>query len=102
MEKQEKQFKIIGEPKNQIELLAFLKEDGILEIELAGKRWQKNAKKGVASFKIPLKDGQPIFRLIRQKRVVLTLVGPRRISVKGNDYQDLLYRADGVVEETIE
>jgi len=77
-------------PQNTIELLAFLTEPGILEIQIGATRQTKEVPAGVSSFQIPLKKGTPIFRLYRNKQKVITL--PGIFEIKGSiKYQDHLY-----------
>lgn len=90
---QSKPFKVMpGDPAvDQVELLAFLKEPGTLEIELAGEVHQQEAKAGITSFTIPLRPGTPAFRLKRGGEVVTAVESafPIRDTVA---IQDLLYR----------
>lgn len=98
LEKQHKNFKIKGKASNQIECLGFLKEDGFLQIEIAGKTYTQEAKAGMTSFKIPLTEGSPVFKILRSGEEVLKLNGQREIRFSGFEYQDFLYRSKGIVE----
>ncbi len=95
---QEKSFKIVGTPSEQVELLAFMKEPGTLEIELAGKISRKEFPAGLNSFKAPLTVGKPVFRLVRDGKTVVELAGKWEIVDKA-DYQDMLYRAGSSLRE---
>jgi hypothetical protein len=55
----------VDPPANEIELLGFLASPGMLEIDIGGKAFQRPAPAGITSFKIPLAEGQPHFRLLR-------------------------------------
>lgn len=48
---------------NEIELLAFLAQDGELEIEIGTEIHQLNAAAGMTSMRMPLAVGRPSFRL---------------------------------------
>jgi hypothetical protein len=79
--------------RDEIELLALLKAPGVLEIEVAGRRYRKAvAQAGLTSFRVPLRAGVPWFRLYRQSQVAAAVQSafPIRAAVT---YQDLLYRA---------
>lgn len=92
-QQQAKPFRRSGEACNELELLAFLTAPGRLEIEVGGALTSQDAEAGITSFKVPLREGTPVFRLVRDDGVVLELTGQDSIS---NDivFQDLLYRAD--------
>lgn len=77
---------------NEIEMLALLTAPGTLEIESAGKTQHLEAKAGMTSFRVPLAEGQPVFRLRRAGRVAITLTSAFPVSNHA-DYQDLLYYA---------
>lgn len=79
-------------PSDSIELLAFLKEPGTLEIEIGGQIYQEFADAGITSFKVPLGAGTPEFRLYRQNSIVESVTGNQEI-VTQIDYQDFLYYA---------
>ncbi|MFT2090330.1 glycoside hydrolase family 71 protein [Paraglaciecola sp. 2405UD69-4] len=89
---QTKEFKVVGgnSPKNEIELLAFLTSPGILEIEINGKQYRQEATYGVTSFKIPLQEGIPIFKIIRNKELVAVANGQQKID-NSIDIQDFTY-----------
>ena len=59
-------------------MLAFLTSPATLEIELGGKTHSRQADKGVTSFKVPLAPGKPLFRIVRDGRVVGYLLGALR------------------------
>lgn len=79
-------------PQDAIELLAFLTVPGTLEIEINGHQVRREAASGMTSFRVPLREGRPIFRLLRNGQPVITLPGALQIS-NTIDYQDLLYHA---------
>ena len=59
---------------NEIEMVAFLTEPAVLEIEIAGERQQRTAPAGLAIFRIPAQPGRPIFRITRHNVLVLEKV----------------------------
>lgn len=68
-------FKQGGAPRNEIELVAFLTEPGILSIMIAGQVYEKNAQAGIVSFKVPLPKGKtfvPEFVLRRNGKTVIS------------------------------
>lgn len=79
-------------PRDEVELLAFLTAPGTLEVELGGQTRRMDAGAGVTSFRVPLANGQPVFRLVRSGRTEITTTPPWTISDQVV-YQDLLYRA---------
>lgn len=79
-------------PRDAIELLAFLTAPGTLEVEINGHQVRREAAGGMTSFRVPLREGRPIFRLLRNGQPVITLPGAFQIS-NTIDYQDLLYHA---------
>ena len=74
----------------QVEVLAFLTEPGILEIEIMGEVETKPVQSGISSFRIQMKPGRPVFRLRRNDEVIITLPGAFKI-LSEIDYQNLLY-----------
>jgi hypothetical protein len=81
-------------PSDKIELLAFLKEAGTLEVTIAGKTYQQQASAGVTSFSVPLAAGTPTFRLARSGTTAISLssIYPIASSIT---YQDLMYHMAG-------
>src|SRR5579875_3228309 len=79
-------------PRDEVELLALLEKPGTLEIELGGRTARKEAGQGMTSFRIPLRPGRPVFRLVRGGRTAITLESPWEIRDRVV-FQDLLYRA---------
>jgi hypothetical protein len=83
------------EPRNEIELLAFLTEPGTLRIEAAGQAHTMDVPAGITSFKVPLPAGRtfaPSFRLDRAGRTVVS--GEGRYAVLGEiEYANPLYHA---------
>ncbi len=77
-------------PSNQIELLAFLVSPGTLEIEIDGKVTRQDAPAGMSSFLVPLSNGKPIFRLLRENNSIIVLPGAFEIN-NMITYQNLLY-----------
>jgi hypothetical protein len=75
--KQTQQANIVakGIPKNQIELLAFLKSPGTLQITIGDKTYSKKAPAGITSFMIPLQSGAPNFSLARNGSNIISLDG---------------------------
>lgn len=83
---------------NQVELLAFLTEPGLLSIRQGSDLRTLPAAAGMTSFKVPLVAGTaPQFELSRGNQVVesLTSATPVHASV---DYQDMTYYAGGSIE----
>lgn len=79
-------------PVNQIELLAFLKNPGELQIRIDGKIYKKAAGAGITSFRAPLAAGYPKFRLMRDGVAKISVDSPFRIR-NTTTWQDFLYRA---------
>jgi hypothetical protein len=77
---------------NDIELLAFLKEPGEIEIVTAKGINSLKAKAGITSFRTPLVPGAVGFRLKRGNATVLSLASAFEIR-ESSRYQDLLYHA---------
>lgn len=76
---------------DDIELLAFLKAPGVLEIEVGGKTNRKDVPAGITSFKVPVVPGRPVFRLLRNGAKVIDLKS--HVEIQGKIiYSDLLYR----------
>ncbi len=85
-------------PRNEIELLAFLKTPGRLVIQAGGERHVQDAPAGMTSFKVPLpKTGEfrPEFALERDGQIVLAGQGHYLITDRVV-FTDLLYNA-GVI-----
>ncbi|RDV27970.1 hypothetical protein DXV75_03100 [Alteromonas aestuariivivens] len=93
LSRQLKLFDAAGEPQNEIELLAFLARPGQLEIEIGGQISRREAPAGITSFKVPLRNGTPVFRVSRAGIKELELIGREPVG-GGIVYQDLLYRSD--------
>lgn len=75
-----------------IELRAFLTRPGILEIAIGDKKYQKTAAAGEVSFKVPLAEGTPHFRLYRNGNAAIDFASA--FSIRDEiTYQDLLYRS---------
>ncbi len=91
---QTRPFKVMpGDPAaDQVELLAFLKAPGTLEIELAGEVHRQEAAAGITSFTVPLTPGRPVFRLRRGGEVVTAVESAFAIRSEVA-IQDLLCRA---------
>jgi hypothetical protein len=80
---------------DEVELLAFLKAPGVLEVEINNKRYRKVVgQAGMTSFRVPLQPGAPSFRLYRQSRKLIEVKSAFTIRDRIT-YQDLLYRAGG-------
>lgn len=78
-------------PRNEIEMLAFMEAPGTLEIEINEDIYQKIvSESGVVSFKVPLKEGKPVFRILRNGIVKKQLVGLTEIS-NNIAVQDMTY-----------
>jgi hypothetical protein len=59
---------------NEIEMLAFLPAPATLQIEVSGQMSERSATLGLTSFRVPAQVGQPIFRILRDKKVVVEKV----------------------------
>ena len=57
-----------GTPQDIIELLAFLKEPGTIQIKVGKKTYTRKAPAGITSFKVPVTEGRPEFKLIRDNK----------------------------------
>ncbi|NTX39270.1 hypothetical protein HUA78_33035 [Myxococcus sp. CA033] len=79
---------------NEIELLAFLTAPATLEIELAGSVQRTNVAAGIQSLRVPLQQGTPSFRLVRNGATVASVTSAFPIN-NTIVYQDMLYRAGG-------
>jgi len=79
-------------PSNEIELLAFLAQPGTLEIEIGGRVQRQEAQAGITEFRIPLREGRPKFRLVRQGTPVISLESAFTIS-NARNIENLLYHA---------
>lgn len=77
---------------NDIELLAFLKEPGEIEIITAKGSNSLKAKSGITSFRIPLVSGKVSFRINRGDKTVLSVASAFEIR-ETSRYQNLLYHA---------
>lgn len=97
--KQKKPFRVNG-PKayDEIELLGFLKEPGVLRITLNGRKHEKAFPAGIHKFRIPLEEGRPEFALLRNGKEIIKLRDNWTISNKIT-YSNLLYHADGGTAE---
>ncbi|NJO55051.1 MAG: hypothetical protein HC834_00410 [Rhodospirillales bacterium] len=91
--KQSTTFKVNGaqSPANDIELVAFLKSPGGLRIDNGQKMHGRNAPAGVTSFRVPMANGNPAFRLWRNGQMLINFTSPFRIRTN-IEYQDMLYR----------
>lgn len=79
-----------GAPRNEIELLAFLTSPATLKISIAGKNYQQEANAGITSFKVPLDEGKPDFKIVRNGIAVQQMSGRHTIDNK-IDVQDMSY-----------
>lgn len=77
-------------PRNEIELLAFLESPATLEINIAGKTYQQQAGAGITSFKVPLNEGKPDFKIIRNGDIIQQMYGRHTIS-NNIDVEDFTY-----------
>ncbi|MDR3707754.1 MAG: glycoside hydrolase family 71 protein [Capsulimonadaceae bacterium] len=76
---------------DEIEVLAFLTKPGVLETDIAGKRYTMDAPAGITSFHAPLATGTPRFKLLRKGKSVIDFPSAFPV-VDKLPYQDLLYR----------
>ena len=96
LSKQKAAYKVVNgaPPVDEIELLAFLTAPATLEIEIAGAVKSSTVAAGVQSFRIPLVEGTPTFRILRGGKTVASVDSAFAIS-NTITYQDLLYRGGG-------
>lgn len=83
-----------GSPADEIELLAFLTAPATLEIEVGGSVKSTEAGAGIQSFRVPLAEGTPSFRIVRGGSTVASVDSAFPIS-NAITYQDMLYRYGG-------
>jgi hypothetical protein len=75
---------------NQIELLALLTRPATLQIEIAGKRFERDAREGLATLQAPATLGRPIFRILRNDHVEVEKISDWEIG-DAADAADPLY-----------
>ncbi|MBI4978709.1 MAG: hypothetical protein HZC28_14615 [Spirochaetes bacterium] len=89
--------------RNEIELLAFLKEPGELGITIDAGTFRTNAPAGITSFKVPLPSGKqftPVFSLRRRGATVISGRG-RYTVLDAVEYPNYLYHAGMVTPEPL-
>ena len=79
---------------NEIELLAMLTAPATLEIEVNGVTRRQDVAAGMQSFRVPLVEGTPLFRIVRNGQRVVSTASDTTIS-NAISYQDMLYRSGG-------
>jgi hypothetical protein len=77
--------------RDEVELLAFLKAPGTLEVELGGETTRRTATAGITSLRVPATPGRPRFRLLRDSRQELAVESAWTIA-DHLPHEDLLYR----------
>ena len=75
---------------NQIELVALLTRPAVLQIEIAGKRYDRRAQAGLATLQAPATLGRPVFRILRNDHVDVEKVSDWEIGER-TDAADPLY-----------
>ena len=80
---------------NEIELVALLAQPGTLSIRVGSQVREMAAPAGLTSFRAPLTEGRPEFRLVRNGTTVASVTSNWTIS-NSIVYQDPLYRAGGM------
>jgi hypothetical protein len=75
---------------NQIELVALLTRPAVLQIEIAGKRFDRRAQAGLATLQAPATLGRPVFRILRSDHAELEKVSDWEIA-EPTDAADPLY-----------
>jgi hypothetical protein len=101
-----RKWKVVAEGENrevrdEIELLAFLKEPGQLQIRIGDDVFTKDAPQGVTSFKVPLPRGKaftPEFALVREGRTILLEAG-RHAVLDRIEYPNMLYHSGVIAAE---
>jgi hypothetical protein len=68
-----------GAASDEIELLAFLTEPGILKIKIGSQDYVQSAPAGMTSFKVAMQPGFPVFSLSRGGSEVFSFQGPVQI-----------------------
>lgn len=81
-------------PADEIELLAFLTAPATLEIEVDGTTESTAAPAGIQSLRVPLREGTPKLRIVRDGATVAEVDSAFPIS-NTIVYQDMLYRSGG-------
>lgn len=76
--------------RNQIELLALLTRPATLQIEIAGKRFERAAQAGLATLEAPATLGRPVFRILRNDQVEVEKASDWEIGAS-KDAADPLY-----------
>lgn len=89
-------FRAVNGPPGEdfIEVVGLLRAPATLEIEIGGETHRQDVGAGVQSFRIPLVEGTPVFRVLRGGAVALELTSASPIS-NTIAYQDPLYHAGG-------
>ena len=77
---------------NQIEIVGLLTAPGTLEIEINGHTARQDVGAGIQSFRVPLEDGTPVFRIVRGGSTVASVTSATTIG-HTIAYQDPLYHA---------
>ena len=77
---------------NNIEVVGFLTAPGTLEIDVGGSIQTLDVPGGIQAFTIPLAEGTPTFKLVRDGSTVVTLTSATAID-NTITYQDPLYHA---------
>jgi len=72
-----------GAASDEIELLAFLTEPGILKIKIGSQEYVQSAPAGMTSFKVATQAGSPVFSLSRGGSEVFSYQGPIQIFDQG-------------------
>lgn len=72
-EKQREPFRQAGKTpfRNDIEMVALLTAPAVLEIEQAGNMERIDAEAGLTAFSVPLHEGTPVMRIVRDGEVIL-------------------------------
>jgi len=93
-----------GADDNSIELLAFLTAPGVLQIEVGGKTYTRDAAAGMVSFVVPTGPGTPNFTLSRSGAQVFSFNAPVQIYGVGglpNGTEDLTYWSGSAAKDGI-
>lgn len=88
---------VMSDDKNRLVLVP-----ATLEIEIWGEKFSQDFWSGwITSFIIPLVEGKPIFRIIRNQKTELEVTGKWDIKFSDVKYYDLLYRWVQAVSEPL-
>lgn len=91
-DKQREPFRQVGKTpfRNHVEMLAMLTRAAVLEIEQQGRTERKEAPAGLTVFSVPLLEGRPVFRIVRDGKVVVEQASEWMVH-QGGDVENPVY-----------